>query len=1633
MFQGELEGFFEKCRDISFVALETYLQDEFNVNDLWQKVFSTNWKSTLKNKRILIENVIKNCMIYLRSESIGRVDPNTVLKNFAGSVVLDLFEFVPIANIFVFLHMGEVTAAWVLIGCMIFERFIQILVALALEEFSFFSLFTTVLGIKTFITSYFIASLGPLGRLKGTKVYLVACRLLHKGVNGILISAPQTILNAYVVFSKLKAGEAITTLMRAQIVVILAVCFSIGASVTMLVQESERQHALSGYYISMTQIMSKDADALGMAILKGGWNICHTTLVSCALGALIAKTSPFVWGSIVIGYFVTLNIVRYVVNKGEIRYYVSLGSSFPATIASILLPMILYVFAVGLLPLSILRYHYALGPTVYGLGWISTALISSVSVLYLSSDIFLRVFFGVLIVMYVCLVMWYFRYLKPEARKSFLWSRVNWKDVLSSEWWDSPHYGSDWWMDVHLIGDKDANYAAMVQRFLSTDLPWNKLVPWLQGKKNTLKESPPTWLSIEWLQLIPKKQREKIWHAEEYAELCDEIRRVEEEFRRGNFESIVREDENDSNEDILERYQEKEKGRTNTANENTQEEQNALRQKVIENMKRRRSSFLGSVATLPLSNEPKEESIPIMLKDLFEKSETLTIDEIIKESNQALGNGLLDVLLGPEKDASADDIVLMIFKAFLRQRNERKKKDNITEGLPRILMAAFFELVDEISDIILAFLFYSEAGDVLWAAHFMFILIGLHRIMQFIIGKSLGQTWCTSLEGLIGIKTITDTYRLIRYGAQATRNGQSLSTLRGISLSVGIVFESLPQMMLQVVVVLSSFTNGNSGSPSTTNQTQIAGNATNATSTNYHHNTNVITSILIAQLVSVAVSSASIGLSMVSIHIDTATSLNVPGKLMHSNLFCRLQSRDSARDKRGCFVFNHDTPRLWSKRNNYNTTSDLLQLLADRSHPLRPYFTRPNVTVYFALCFKNIPTDICGKLGKLNPFANDWLGLVDELVSSYLKLRKEQPELNVEFILDSGVPQTCFIQRWRPLVSTSGPYPNGFHSNNKSKGYDRWQVLNGQWPNGDFTKYANAKWGKFVNSSYAFQVWEPSNQKDFLAAAQTYLDAGVDHPQGLKFAINVDVAMSEVYLSQRTGRGINEEIAPNGTLSARLVSLDKEILLYTYLSPRELGQRQEEDISGSRMTNSAQVMYGTRSTTTTTEANNTGRLRITSKPLEGWLDVENPPISLSSNRQGNLVLAANADGRARFYEFNSTTKSLNPYNKYSIITSSKDSASESSYLNLMLPSNCQHLDVSIVVKSIMPFNDSWSSVDAKKRKTSRIEKGKTTRIEKGGKTTRTESIQVELVQSFVNATSNHIYGIIYSIILNPVNRSVQIVHELTTAPIKLGSLSMNVANNKVVSGNVIGLRTSSKNITVVSLCEDKEKDAVLRLSFIDFISNTTINSQGDYIVGVGQLPTLALKVIPATSETNNVFRRNFTLDNSLTLDDSIVLAASFTDTFCPNNEMQNKRTTPASCDQIPYSIPGVLGYALGPLTSWRKIAKLRKPFSHCSEDLLHGAFSQGTDPSIALYSKKDQNQVERGKRKGRTAASSVTTDESIDTRGVDSTVTDHIAVACLHGSYTGNDPNKCGMPSSSSGQGLGHGVILDAWSFTVPR
>lgn len=111
---------------------------------------------------------------------------------------------------------------------------------------------------------------------------------------------------------------------------------------------------------------------------------------------------------------------------------------------------------------------------------------------------------------------------------------------------------------------------------------------------------------------------------------------------------------------------------------------------------------------------------------------------------------------------------------------------------------------------------------------------------------------------------------------------------------------------------------------------------------------------------------------------------------------------------------------------------------------------------------------------------------MDEIYNLY-SYTTHNSKLNLEFILDEsatpGMNRDCLIDKWRPWNSTfvsSRDNVDIFFSNDKSKGYDRFQYLNDPVPPRQETLLlARAKqidFGKFKDIKNPILMWEPSQQ-----------------------------------------------------------------------------------------------------------------------------------------------------------------------------------------------------------------------------------------------------------------------------------------------------------------------------------------------------------------------------------------------------------------------------------------------------------------------------------------------------------------------------------------------------------------------------
>lgn len=135
---------------------------------------------------------------------------------------------------------------------------------------------------------------------------------------------------------------------------------------------------------------------------------------------------------------------------------------------------------------------------------------------------------------------------------------------------------------------------------------------------------------------------------------------------------------------------------------------------------------------------------------------------------------------------------------------------------------------------------------------------------------------------------------------------------------------------------------------------------------------------------------------------------------------CSLQTRVTSHDSRGCFVLNHDTIVLGSRRTS-NSTDDLITYL-----PALPLLQDPSRTTYMSLCFKGCGGLLCpcgASNGSNGIFSrsDDWLSLVDDLLQT-LNGTIAKNALNVRIVLDGAANPAathsgCIAERWRPLPS----------------------------------------------------------------------------------------------------------------------------------------------------------------------------------------------------------------------------------------------------------------------------------------------------------------------------------------------------------------------------------------------------------------------------------------------------------------------------------------------------------------------------------------------------------------------------------------------------------------------------------------
>lgn len=616
-------------------------------------------------------------------------------------------------------------------------------------------------------------------------------------------------------------------------------------------------------------------------------------------------------------------------------------------------------------------------------------------------------------------------------------------------------------------------------------------------------------------------------------------------------------------------------------------------------------------------------------------------------------------------------------------------------------------------------------------------------------------------------------------------------------------------------------------------------------------------------------------------------------------LECVEQRRVKGLSLGGCFVLNHNPPNrlLGHWRDDYNTTEDLLSFLIDPSNRKwfgKDYTLNMGGTVYIALCWKSIPLDDpCSFIAKESwvPLVDDFFQKANEAVASY--------DLDVEFVMDSGVPNECHKDRWRPWVSTSSWSLEAFYSNNEEEGYDRYQVLNPSWgsgkatsnttrilgsgaPCGDFAQCAALKWGKFANASsvHPFQVWEPSDQETIRLAIDTFIDANVTYAPGLRFAINIDPAMFYVYSSgYGKGPGRNDVLRIGASLPQLTVLGSEDLVLFVVRSKE------------------SEALYRVASPSS---AVSTGPF-VKLENGDGNLDFY--PTSISASTILNtttVVLASDSSGRGTIYTLDEQPRRLVPR------------------ANVNNPKTRMRLIRGTRLVAALRVDDDDDTSCAMTMTISMLSANLT--VEEGSKS-RPICVSGAPNTTVVSPGST----------IDRDNLSCDILGDT--------SASATHASVRALLAYAIGGVLYGTTVSLEAEISDDDRTAVsirhVRVNGLNVTNTTT--SPIPIAFFVGSRPSVSLLAAGVNEE--------------------VQAALVVGDSFCWNNEVHNKDANVAVCSQIPTSTKGILTYAFGRFDDF--VRNMQDPtraiLSACSETLAVGSYDQGSRPVVSLYVKDTGN------------------------------------------------------------------------------
>lgn len=802
---------------------------------------------TKRNEEILI-NVLKSAMMYIQEKK----NQENEIAEYQQFYFVTFFEvndeLTDVVTVVFYFLEGNKWGGFFMLSIIAFCRFVQFLLCFYFRERGIRTYIEAIFGLKTFFDTRNMIKQGRDAYSHGSDVKIRTVKMCRRLINIMLQTFPQTVLNTYLLLTNIRDSRVQGTgLLWVQLLSIGSSAVAVGIVLANFAFNFHKRHVEENRQVSTSNHIpsSKYLQQL-VRICMGLWYTMHYIIVSIGLGVLILYAPFYISISTFIGYMIVFNLIRAIIYKGHLQSYFRTTSSYISILVSCSVVIFVFPIITFIMPKSTMRLQNIAGPSCFAFGWISSFLICALSVFILIKNIFIRSFFALVCILYLLVVIVFFLSIKTGTWKTFLWSTVNWSDTLRDEIWYQWNQGSQYWNIESLNGDENAHYAGLIARYNVNDLPWDKLKEWLMTQKSTFLNQPPLWLSTEWISCIPLNVRNKVWDAKELQELCNRIVEIGDDSfiihinnpgigKDGEDNRISSGRRNKIGMRKITKYRVEQKEASDNASdpgshasdkvnesavhgviENSiiSEEVSVLSDKdtrsvCLQHIERRRSSLENVLEELLVDIESNDSVVAtskhvdgiryfvtnllseaeksISLQKVFEKAETAIIcrDSIVTSQN--IGESVIQVTM---------QFLVNYVESF-----EEKNREYVM--MQRVILSTFFEIADELSDMILTIYYFMSSVEG-WAAHLMITFILLRRIVCMSISRYLAQEGILkNIETLVGMRCLTDTYYILKYGHNYHVDGAKIDigTSYTWHSSASIATESAPQMLLQMTII----------------------------------------------------------------------------------------------------------------------------------------------------------------------------------------------------------------------------------------------------------------------------------------------------------------------------------------------------------------------------------------------------------------------------------------------------------------------------------------------------------------------------------------------------------------------------------------------------------------------------------------------------------------------------------------------------------------------------------------------------------------------------------------------------------------------------------------------------------------